>query len=476
VRKRVLKVSLALVLTSAACTSGATDDPAPLPPSPSPSGAITATAEGEPLAAPPQIVSDGGVLRATLNLDRRLVDVAGESVTALAVNGSWTMPTLRFAPGDTVELDLVNGTQERVNLHFHGLHVSPRGRSDNVFRVVEPGTTARYVLEVPPDHEPGTFWYHSHMHGVSDGQVYRGMSGVMIVDGLTELLPADLHGIEQRVFAFKQVGFAAGDGGTEIPAAAPKRQQLVVNGQLRPEVSIRQGETQLWRLANISADGWFDVDLRGHTFHVIAEDAWPVAEVWSADSLVLPPGKRFDVLVQGGDPGVYELVTRRYDQGFAVFPERSLATVAVSGGGGEPASLPTSLAPLEDLRDAEIAHRREFAFSIQPKPLAFQINGKVFDHHRVDARPTLGTVEEWTLTNPSSEQHPFHIHVNDFQVISVNGEAYDAKGRQDTVVLPVGGEVVIRIPFEDYDGRFVFHCHILFHEDHGMMAIVDVRR
>jgi FtsP/CotA-like multicopper oxidase with cupredoxin domain len=374
-----------------------------------------------------------------------------------------------------VELDLVNCTQERVNLHFHGLHVSPKGRSDNVFRIVEPGATAHYRLEIPPDHEPGTYWYHSHMHGVSDGQVYRGMSGVMIVDGLTELLPEDLRDVEQRVFALKQVGFTTGDDGTEIPSAAPRRELLVVNGQLRPEVTIREGETQLWRLANISADGWFDVQLRGHPFHVIAEDAWPVAEVWEAESLVLPPGKRFDVLVQGGEPGVRELITRRYDQGFEVFPEETLATVAIGGSGADPADLPDTMAPFEDLADVAVARERRFDFTIQPKPLAFLINGKAFDHHRVDARPALGTVEEWTLRNPSTEQHPFHIHVNDFQVMSVNGKPYDAKGRQDTVVLPIGGEVVIRIPFQDYDGRFVFHCHILFHEDHGMMAIVDVR-
>ncbi|MEX0988694.1 MAG: multicopper oxidase family protein [Actinomycetota bacterium] len=471
-------VAWAMVLLAASCTSdgGEGDDgasPSSQAPSPAATAPITATSEGEPLATPPELVSADGTLSATLTLEQTLVDVAGESVTALAVNESWTMPTLRFAPGDTVELDLVNDTDQRVNLHFHGLHVSPKGESDNVFRVVEPGTTAHYRLDIPADHEPGTFWYHSHMHGISDEQVYRGMSGIMIVDGLAELLPEVLADVEQRVFAFKQVGFAEGSDGMEIPAAAPKRQHLVVNGQLRPEVSIREGETQLWRLANISADTWFDVKLRGHTLHVIAEDAWPVAEVWPADSLVLPPGKRFDVLVQGGDTGVTELITRTYDQGFQVFPEETLAMVAVSGG-GDPAPIPEQMAPFEDLEGAEIAQERSFDFTIQPKPLEFLINGKAYNHHRIDATPTLGTVEEWTLTNNSTEQHPFHIHVNDFQVMSVDGKPYDAKGRQDTVVLPIGGEVVIRIPFEDFDGKFVFHCHILFHEDHGMMAIVDV--
>ena len=92
----------------------------------------------------------------------------------------------------------------------------------------------------------------------------------------------------------------------------------------------------------------------------------------------------------------------------------------------------------------------------------------------MNERVTLGTLEEWTVRNTSKELHPFHIHVNDFQVISVNGRPYDAHGWQDTVPLPIGGEVVMRMQFNDFTGKYVFHCHILAHEDNGMMAVVDV--
>ena len=99
----------------------------------------------------------------------------------------------------------------------------------------------------------------------------------------------------------------------------------------------------------------------------------------------------------------------------------------------------------------------------------------MFDPHAIGVTPRLGTVEEWTLVNQSGEDHPFHIHVNDFQVISVNGEPYRARGLQDVVVIPKnGGEVVIRNRFEDFTGHFVFHCHILGHEDAGMMQTVQV--
>ena len=121
-----------------------------------------------------------------------------------------------------------------------------------------------------------------------------------------------------------------------------------------------------------------------------------------------------------------------------------------------------------------VAQTREFTFSEDENSNTFFINGKQYDENRVDAAPVLGTIEEWTLTNATSEQHPFHIHINDFKVLSINGVPYQANGEQDTVVLPPGGQAVVRMAFLDFTGKFVFHCHILAHEDGGMMAVVDV--
>jgi FtsP/CotA-like multicopper oxidase with cupredoxin domain len=98
----------------------------------------------------------------------------------------------------------------------------------------------------------------------------------------------------------------------------------------------------------------------------------------------------------------------------------------------------------------------------------------LFDPTRVDQRVELGNVEEWTIYNVTAEQHPFHLHVNDFQVVSVNGQPYNAAGLQDVLTIPADGKVVIRAPFVDVGGTFVLHCHILYHEDHAMMAVVEV--
>ena len=104
------------------------------------------------------------------------------------------------------------------------------------------------------------------------------------------------------------------------------------------------------------------------------------------------------------------------------------------------------------------------------------INGEAFNPNETNVAPLLGSVEEWTLRNSTDEDHPFHIHVNDFQVVKVNGRPYKANGLQDVVIIPKHGSVVIRNPFDQFTGHFVFHCHILGHEDGGMMKTVQVRR
>jgi suppressor of ftsI len=201
-----------------------------------------------------------------------------------------------------------------------------------------------------------------------------------------------------------------------------------------------------------------------------------VAKPWTALDLILPPGKRFDVIVRAPTiPGDYFLETVSYNQGGDQYPQDILVNVHVSG--ERVMSLPALTAGLavdDETQESEVAERRRFVFSESADGNSFFINGKPFDMDRVDARPKLGTIEEWTLVNTSSEQHPFHIHINDFKVLSVNGVPYNARGEQDTVVIPPAGEVVVRIPFLDFTGKFVFHCHILAHEDNGMMAIVEV--
>lgn len=167
------------------------------------------------------------------------------------------------------------------------------------------------------------------------------------------------------------------------------------------------------------------------------------------------------------------------------YPEVTLATINVQGNAGaETAEVnASSLVPTQDLGDLGVHEVRELVFSASESNTTMNrfgeqgtnmIDGKVFDHNRVDQIVKLGDLEEWRINNTDDDDHTFHIHINDFQVMSVNGQPYDAHGLQDTVILPANGTVVVRMQFEDFVGRFVYHCHILPHEDTGMMGTVEV--
>jgi FtsP/CotA-like multicopper oxidase with cupredoxin domain len=137
---------------------------------------------------------------------------------------------------------------------------------------------------------------------------------------------------------------------------------------------------------------------------------------------------------------------------------------------------PTSLNSVSPLQTDRVDRTRNVVFSENPNTNQFYINGKQFNATKVTFVAKLGTTEEWVIKNTAREEHPFHIHVNDFQVMAVNGKPYQARGEQDVVPLPSRGEVRIRMHFNRFIGTTVFHCHILAHEDNGMMGIIDISR
>lgn len=435
--------------------------------------ALGAASSAQPFAELPRQRSSGGVLQFDLLARGRGIEVAGADVEGEAFDDGIVGPTLVVDPGDTIRLTLDNQLEAHTNLHFHGLHVSPRDDGDNVFLSIGPGEQFGYSLQIPADHPSGTFCYHSHAHGHSEEQVFRGLSGMIIVEGLAQRLPPELADVEDVAIGLKDAQVVDDAIESEnIDSNAPTLR--VVNSQHVPVQTIAPGEVQLWRFANIGADIWYDLALEVQPFVVIGEDGNPVWTVWEADHLLLPPGKRFDVLVTGPPAGEYVLESRRYEQGDDTYPRTDLMTLDSSGDPVATPAMPTSLAPVATIPDAEVVQRRTMVFSEDERTNTFFINDETFDPNRVDVSPRLGTTEEWTLRNASNEQHPFHIHVNDFQVVSIGGQPYEARSLQDTVPLLPGRDVVIRTRFADFTGKFVFHCHILNHEDAGMMAVVEV--
>jgi suppressor of ftsI len=443
---------------------------------------------GAPLRAPAVYRSRHGVLNVTLVASSRVVRVAGRRVAAKVYNGSWVAPTLSIAPGDQVKIKLVNHLHEPTNLHFHGLEISPGGHADNIFVTVNPGRSFQYRFRLPLDAPTGTFWYHSHLmvpaseagrypNAGSEEQVFDGLSGLIEVRGLSHDLPASLRALPQRYLALRDVQ-VHGDRivSREIDSDAPTTR--LVDGQYEPSLTIAPGQTQLWHIANIGADIFYRLSLPGSAFEVIAQDGHPVIHPQRETTLVLPPGKRWDVLVTGAaKPGASHLETLPYNQGDDHYPRARLATVVTRGAARRSVPTPgTILAQQLDLLQVRAARRRTIVFSENPAGTSFFINGRSYAPHQIDFRAKLGTVQQWTIVNHTDEQHPFHLHTYPMQAISVNGVPVTFNGYQDEIVLPVGGYVVVRVHFVQFTGLTVFHCHILAHEDMGMMANLLVTR
>ncbi|MGF1425368.1 multicopper oxidase family protein [Kitasatospora sp. LaBMicrA B282] len=452
-------------------------------------------------------------LTITLDAAQTSFSVGGKQLYGQSYNGSYVAPTINAAPGSTLTINLVNHLPVATNLHFHGLHTSPSGQSDDPFLCVAPGARLSYRLVIPADHPQGTFWYHSHAMGTScptpgtagmpgmstggfmpgdvENQVFAGLSGALVIGDDRTLLPKPLRSVTAHTLVLKDLQVDATGHILQNTATATINSDnptvRTVNGQLQPVLSMKPDETQLWRLVNAGADIFYQLQLDGHQFTVVGEDGVPVAKVTTANTLLLPPGKRYDVLVTAGPTaGRTTLRTLAYSNGPQgdAYPNTPLATLNVTGTAVP--KLPTvsgaiPTAPV-DLSTAAIAQHRSVQLSESSDGNSFYLNGQqyVMGAGSIFATPAkLGTVEEWTLTNASGEDHPFHLHTTAFQVMSVNGTPQPYTNRQDIVVVPhatngVPGRAVIRIEFHDYPGRWMFHCHIAAHEDNGMMSYINV--
>jgi len=444
-----------------------------------------ASVSGRPLAEPAVYASRGGVLNVTLVASEKRARIGGQTVLAKVYNGSFVAPTLMIHPGDMVRLKLVNHLDEPTNLHFHGLEISPSGHADNIFLSINPGQSFQYYFRLPRDAPTGTFWYHSHEmvpaslmsrypNASSEEQVFDGLSGLIEVQGLTNDLPASMRRLPQRYLSLRDVQISGGQIiSTDIDSNAPTTR--LVNGQVDPRITIAPGQTQLWHIANIGADIFYDLSLPGHTFDVIAQDGHPVVHAQQATTLVLPPGKRYDVLVRGGKRGVTALRTLYFNEGDDHYPQRTLATLVTAGRSQVPQRLPHAVFPgTVNLARMHIVRQRIVTLSENSDGSMFFINGEFYDPSKINFYARLNTVEQWVIVNSTDELHVFHMHTYPMQVMSVNGVPTPFNGYQDEVDLPPHGYVVARFDFTGYTGVTVFHCHILAHENMGMMANIEV--
>jgi len=439
---------------------------------------------GDPAAMPVAITYPGllpvyravdGVLDVTLVAAAGRQDFGPVTLDTLTYNGAYGGPVLMLHPGDLLRVKLVNHLDAPTNIHFHGIEASPLHNGDNIYVLVAPGNEFQYELRIPLTQPPGLYWYHSHAHGDSTRQVGAGLSGMLVVEGLADQF-APLKGVAERFFALKEISLP--DSEDPVIVGYFHRRVQSINGALAVPIAMRPGETELWGFSNQNANLAFDLQLKGHVFRIIARDGEAATRETVTATLRIEPASRVEVLVDGGAAGEYDLVSRRVPTGHGAARklERVLGQVIVAGTTATAIPALVDFPQPLDLAARPVDMKRTIVFTENADALQYFINGRMFDHDRVDVRVPLGNVEEWTIRNDTDDLHVFHIHQVKFQVVAVNGVAQAVHDDLDTVRVPERGSVVIRMAFTDRTtlGRFVFHCHVLKHEDHGMMAVIEV--
>ncbi len=417
--------------------------------------------------------------------------LAGRSAYLSTFNDRCPGPIIEARAGDTIRIQFRNALSEETNLHYHGLHISPAGVADNSFLMIPPTESVTYELNIPDNHPSGMFWYHPHMHGTVARQVSRGLAGIILVRGDFDDLP-EVRATPEKLMVFQD--FDLGADGQLIEPSLMQRTQgregplVTINGLSNPTSSslVCGGWTRL-RLLNASVSRFYRLQLESHAFTVVGTDGGLMSSPIETNEILLVPGQRCDVFVWGAQPsGSFRLLNLPYNRfgamggGMGAFRKPPaiepsvLATFAYGDSVPQSWTMPQRLASVEALSAPE--RSRSFSFNMSTgmgmSGGGLTINGRSFDPNRVDTQVPLDSIEDWNLVNTSTMDHPFHIHTNPFQVIGA-GAAVERAWR-DVVLVPAGRTVKIRLRFSDYVGKAMYHCHILDHEDLGMMGIIEV--
>lgn len=435
-----------------------------------------------------------------------------DHVNLRSYNNQLVGPVIRVRPGDllrvhlTNELTDANNINDITNLHTHGLHVSPAGNSDNVFVHLEPGKSFFYDFVIPDDHPEGTFWYHAHVHGSTAVQVSSGVHGALIVEGGMDDLP-ELQNATEQIFVFQQIQYDENGEVEELSNFGRNTWEASgrytsINGVVQPTIKMTAGEVQHWRFIHAGVREALHISLQRDesnqqvTLHEVALDGITTGLRNELQTVEMYPGYRVDVLVKAPEPGTYWLMDDESPNGRALLRDAStdeeeresrktLAKIIVSEGTPRATELPSeeSLASVvpEELRQdvfpgtaPEPTQFAEFNIDTSTTPTRFEINDEPFDPNRAPRRLILGESEVWKLSSRLGG-HPFHIHVNPFQIErTVNGRT--RKYWKDTIFVPSGelNAINIHTRYRRYIGKFVLHCHILDHEDQGMMEAIEI--
>jgi FtsP/CotA-like multicopper oxidase with cupredoxin domain len=449
--------------------------------------------------------SKGDVESPTLRLnqgDRLLLDVKDRIETDDSA-GMMEMPATAGKVCGDGGMMMLSST----NVHFHGLNVPPICHQDDVLTtLLQPNDPKfRFDIQIPKNEPPGLYWYHPHVHGFTEFQVNGGAAGALIVEGMEKFHP-EVTGLKERVFVIRQ---------QYLVPWVPGPYQLSINYQVAafpsfpsPIIDMKPNEKQFWRVANATIQDFLPLQVwfngKPQKLQLIALDGYPLPQSRFQETILIPPAGRAEFIVQAppqNNDAIF--ITLAYSTGPTGNPdlEQELAKISVSGNEKETpetkqeinATERASQASMKSIKFADLEKQKptterklyfseEFGGTNGPIQFYITVDGqkqKVFEANEKPVITThVGAVEDWTIENRALETHAFHIHQIHFKVLEVDGKPVADQDLRDTIEVPFWEgpghpyhSFKARFDFRDptIAGTFVFHCHILLHEDLGMM-------
>lgn len=425
--------------------------------------------------------------------------VPGKTTRTFGYSAPVLGPVIRLRRGDAVEMTVENALEVPTTVHWHGL-LAPGHNDGGPQQLIYPRKIWRPVLQI--DQAAATLWFHPHPHHDTARQIYMGLSGMIIIDDGSDArlgLPRTF-GIDDLPIILQDRSFDA-DGSIEYDtkslnaldiAYGARGDTVIVNGAITPVAKVPPGLVRL-RLLNAANAQNFELRFGDQrTFHVIASDGGFLSAPVAMTQLMISPAERFEILVDFADGKAVVLETG---------PDREMGEfgrVAVDGSADyvavmrfEPAAtkpmvkeLPTRLVEPAAASPAAAVRRRQFVLNSglcasrslgdahAEMPALIGINGKPFDMERIDVETRLGTSEIWEIASIGMA-HPFHVHGAQFRMLSIEGAAPPAHLRGWKDVALVEDKVELLVVFNQPATRahpFMYHCHILEHEDAGLMG------
>jgi FtsP/CotA-like multicopper oxidase with cupredoxin domain len=434
------------------------------------------------LAVPPLAPShrDGDGRRVfDLHAAQGVHDFGGRTASTWGFNGTYLGPTLRAARGERVAVNVHNGLTASTTVHWHGMHL-PSAMDGGPHQMVEPGRAWSPTWTV--DQPAATLWYHPHPHGETATHVYRGLAGMFIIDDPaagTEL--PNRYGIDDVPVIVQDRRFGP-DGLDEEPLAFTDDigflgDTVVVNGTVAPylDVTTERVRLRLLNASNARAYGFGLTDDR--EFAMVASDGGLLPAPYRTTRLTLAPGERAEIVVdlRAGERVVLRSsppdlglnpIGRRFVGGadtLDILELRAAATLAPSP------PLPGRLGRMPAMDASASVQQRTFRLA------GHAINGKRMDMSRMDATVAPGSREVWRVVNGDGAPHSFHVHGVDFRLLTADGRTPppELAGWKDTLYLrpDVRYEILVDLPrYADPHVPYMFHCHVLEHEDRGMMG------